>query len=179
MAMYLLANISILRYCSTSNSSLFLSEGSPCNSPCNSPSANDHCLQQAGDLQLDEPPATGSQKKQNYVSQSAVALRCRVMPPPCIKNPYLSTGLSVDLDMFCDRKSRSIGEVSLDSATTRCPMLFILFLIFFLQPLLFPPIFVMKFALFEWEPCDYFQDLFLMMAYLPNLSESYSNHEVL
>ncbi|KAM2672540.1 hypothetical protein EV1_008216 [Malus domestica] len=36
---------------------------------------------------MEKPTATEPRKKQNYVSQSAVALRCRVMPPPCLKNP--------------------------------------------------------------------------------------------
>lgn len=51
----------------------------------------------------------GSQKKRNYVSQSAVALRCRVTPPPCIRNPYNKT--SMVLDVFDDRRFKSTGEV--------------------------------------------------------------------
>ncbi|XP_020254629.1 wee1-like protein kinase [Asparagus officinalis] len=77
-------------------------EGSPCN-----PLLFGMILDPS--VELCKPPGTGSQKKQNYVSQSAVALRCRVMPPPCIKNPYLNTESSVDMDIFGDRKSRSTG----------------------------------------------------------------------
>ena len=112
---------------------LSLSEGSPCN-PL---SANVQFHQQASELQLDafgseelcKPSGTESQKRQNYVSQSAVALRCRVMPPPCIKNPYLNIGSSVDLDIFGDRRSRYIGEFSLNSAISCYSKQFILFMI--------------------------------------------------
>lgn len=84
-------------------------------------SASAHCLQQNGDVQLDafgqkelcKSSGTGSQKKQSYVSQSAVALRCRVMPPPCIKNLYLNTDSSVDQDIFGDMRPRPIGKKSL------------------------------------------------------------------
>lgn len=53
----------------------------------------------------------GSQKKKSYVSQSAVALRCRVMPPPCIKNPYLNSVSAIDVDIFCDRRSKLTGLI--------------------------------------------------------------------
>lgn len=38
------------------------------------------------DYRTPKPTASG---QKNYVSQSALALRARVMSPPCIKNPYL------------------------------------------------------------------------------------------
>lgn len=44
--------------------------------------------------------------KQGYVSQSAVALRCRVMPPPCMKNPYIKDASENDIDPFGDRRSK-------------------------------------------------------------------------
>ncbi|KAD1761764.1 hypothetical protein R6Q59_031903 [Mikania micrantha] len=44
--------------------------------------------------------------KQGYVSQSAVALRCRVMPPPCMKNPYIKDASENDVDPFGDRRSK-------------------------------------------------------------------------
>nr|XP_010940009.1 wee1-like protein kinase [Elaeis guineensis] len=88
-------------------------------SPCNSLSTNLHCTEQGAEVQLDalgpdelgegKSIQTRSQKKRNYVSQSAVALRCRVMPPPCIKNPYLSTVSSTNLDIFGDRRLKSTG----------------------------------------------------------------------
>ncbi|OAY70068.1 Wee1-like protein kinase [Ananas comosus] len=58
----------------------------------------------------------GSQKKKSYVSQSAVALRCRVMPPPCIKNPYLNSVSAIDVDIFCS--SPSVGCESLSRYRT-------------------------------------------------------------
>ncbi|XP_058087181.1 wee1-like protein kinase isoform X2 [Magnolia sinica] len=61
------------------------------------------------DVKATDPLVTGSQKKQNYVSQSAVALRCRVMPPICIKNPYLNETAVMDLDIFGNRRSKSTG----------------------------------------------------------------------
>ena len=49
------------------------------------------------------------QKKPNYISQSAVALRCRVMPPPCMKNPYLMDDSGVDIDPFGSSRSKCEG----------------------------------------------------------------------
>ncbi|XP_072960722.1 wee1-like protein kinase [Typha angustifolia] len=87
--------------------------------PGNSCPTNLPCFQQIADVHLDNFGSdeleeekmllNGSQKKQNYVSQSAVALRCRVMPPPCIKNPYMNASTSVDLEIFCDRRLKSTG----------------------------------------------------------------------
>ncbi|XP_020526066.1 wee1-like protein kinase isoform X2 [Amborella trichopoda] len=51
-------------------------------------------------------PMTESQKKK-HVSQSAVALRCRVMPPPCIKNPYAAQSFEMDVDTICPQRWRS------------------------------------------------------------------------
>lgn len=48
--------------------------------------------------------------KQGYVSQSAVALRCRVMPPPCMKNPYIKDASENDVDPFGDRRSKCAGR---------------------------------------------------------------------
>ncbi|KAG6593183.1 Wee1-like protein kinase, partial [Cucurbita argyrosperma subsp. sororia] len=45
-------------------------------------------------------------KKQNYVSQSAVALRCRVMPPPCMKNPYLNDASDIGVDPFGNQRTK-------------------------------------------------------------------------
>lgn len=65
----------------------------------------------ADDLQAAQPSASGPPNKKNYVSQSAVALRCRVMPPVCIKNPYLNETNEMDLDIFGSRRSKSTGTV--------------------------------------------------------------------
>ncbi|KAL3517463.1 hypothetical protein ACH5RR_020052 [Cinchona calisaya] len=50
-----------------------------------------------------------SGKIHSYVSQSAVALRCRVMPPPCIKNPYLQDASILDIDPFDNHRSKCAG----------------------------------------------------------------------
>ncbi|KAF0925065.1 hypothetical protein E2562_015362 [Oryza meyeriana var. granulata] len=50
-----------------------------------------------------------SHKRGSYVSQSAVALRCRVMPPPCIRNPYLNTDPQIDDTVFGGRQCKSSG----------------------------------------------------------------------
>ncbi|CAA0825492.1 Wee1-like protein kinase [Striga hermonthica] len=49
------------------------------------------------------------QKNRGYVSQSAVALRCRVMPPPCLKNPYLKDTLEFDSDPLDNQRSKCAG----------------------------------------------------------------------
>lgn len=56
---------------------------------------------------------TGQQKKRSYVSQSAIALRSRVTPPPCIRNPYMKETSSKVLDIFGDRRFKSTGSPSL------------------------------------------------------------------
>ncbi|KAA3475061.1 wee1-like protein kinase [Gossypium australe] len=58
---------------------------------------------------LEKTIIPGVQKTKNYVSQSAVALRCRVMPPPCIKNPYLKNASEVDTDPFGNQRSKCAG----------------------------------------------------------------------
>lgn len=52
-------------------------------------------------------------KKESYVSQSAVALRCRVMPPPCMKNPYLGDASDVGVDPFGNQRTKCAGIVQL------------------------------------------------------------------
>lgn len=49
------------------------------------------------------------QKSHSYVSHSAVALRCRVMPPPCIKNPYLRDTPETDKDPFSYQRLKCAG----------------------------------------------------------------------
>ncbi|KAL1825853.1 hypothetical protein ACET3Z_012631 [Daucus carota] len=56
-----------------------------------------------------QPISTDSQRNHSYVSQSAVALRCRVMPPPCMKNPYLMDDSGVDIDPFGSSRSKCEG----------------------------------------------------------------------
>lgn len=90
------------------------------NSPCKTLAPSLLCPQQTIELQngllgSDTTEEANSSryekpKKPNYVSQSAVALRCRVMPPPCVKNPYLKPTLANDLELFGDRRSKLAGK---------------------------------------------------------------------
>ncbi|XP_057965795.1 wee1-like protein kinase [Malania oleifera] len=65
----------------------------------------------ADEIKIEKAMPSGLQKP-NYVSQSAVALRCRVMPPPCIKNPYLEDASETDIDPFGSRRSKCTGFFS-------------------------------------------------------------------
>ncbi|XP_047943722.1 wee1-like protein kinase [Salvia hispanica] len=47
-----------------------------------------------------------------YVSQSVVALRCRVMPPPCLNNPYVKNALDFYADPFSNQRSKCAGYYS-------------------------------------------------------------------
>lgn len=73
--------------------------------------ANDTFGTDTDEVKLDKAVISGTQKIHNYVSQSAVALRCRVMPPPCIKNPYLMGASEMDLDPFGNQRSKCAGTV--------------------------------------------------------------------
>ncbi|KAG4958345.1 hypothetical protein AAZX31_13G012200 [Glycine max] len=52
---------------------------------------------------------TDKPKARNYVSRSAVALRCRVMPPPCIRNPFLKCLSEKEIDPFESQRSKFAG----------------------------------------------------------------------
>ncbi|XP_042459196.1 wee1-like protein kinase isoform X2 [Zingiber officinale] len=56
----------------------------------------------------------GQQKKRSYVSQSAIVLRSRVTPPPCIRNPYMKETSSKVLDIFGDRRFKSTVSIGGD-----------------------------------------------------------------
>ncbi|KAF3436413.1 hypothetical protein FNV43_RR23505 [Rhamnella rubrinervis] len=58
---------------------------------------------------IEKAAATGARRTHNYVSQTAVALRCRVMPPPCIKNPYMKDASEFDTDPFGNKRSKFAG----------------------------------------------------------------------
>ncbi|WJX79737.1 Mitosis inhibitor protein kinase wee1 [Trifolium repens] len=58
---------------------------------------------------VDKTIASGKPKAQNYVSQSAAALRCRAMPPPCISNPYLKDVSQKETDPFANQRSKCAG----------------------------------------------------------------------
>ncbi|KAJ8898830.1 hypothetical protein K2173_007255 [Erythroxylum novogranatense] len=64
-------------------------------------------------LRFEKSITTGYHKTPSFVPQSAVALRCRVMPPPCIKNPYLSDNSGVDADPFGNQRLKCAGILPL------------------------------------------------------------------
>ncbi|XP_057534243.1 wee1-like protein kinase isoform X2 [Amaranthus tricolor] len=51
-------------------------------------------------------------KGPSYVPQSAIALRCRVMPPPCLKNPYIKDAVEMDVDPFGSWRTKCSGYLS-------------------------------------------------------------------
>lgn len=56
--------------------------------------------------------ATALGKVPSYVPQSAIALRCRVMPPPCLKNPYIKDAVEMDVDPFGSWRTKCSGYLS-------------------------------------------------------------------
>ncbi|KAJ1392276.1 wee1-like protein kinase, partial [Sesbania bispinosa] len=60
----------------------------------------------AEEVAAEKTIAAGKPKAQNYVSHSAVALRCRIMPPPCIRNPYLKDASEKEIDPFGNQRSK-------------------------------------------------------------------------
>lgn len=65
------------------------------------------------DINMNNKSVQTGQQKRSYVSQSAIALRSRVTPPPCIRNPYIKETSSKVLDIFGDRRFKSTGSPSL------------------------------------------------------------------
>ncbi|CAK7348267.1 unnamed protein product [Dovyalis caffra] len=61
------------------------------------------------EMMIEKTITIETKKPSNYVSQSAVSLRCRIMPPPCIKNPYLTGDLEVGIDPFGNQRSKCAG----------------------------------------------------------------------
>ncbi|XP_039154644.1 LOW QUALITY PROTEIN: wee1-like protein kinase [Eucalyptus grandis] len=64
------------------------------------------------EAKIEKKVSNGKQQTHSYVPQSAIALRCRVMPPPCIRNPYLSDALETDIDPFGNQRSKCAGLFS-------------------------------------------------------------------
>ncbi|KAK4779816.1 hypothetical protein SAY87_015922 [Trapa incisa] len=58
---------------------------------------------------LEKASANNDNTVHRYVPQSAVALRCRAMPPPCFKNPYLNEASDLYIDPFSNRRSKCAG----------------------------------------------------------------------
>lgn len=65
-----------------------------------------------------------SGKTHRYVSQSAVALRCRVMPPPCVRNPYLKDSSELDRDPYDNHRSKCAGTDSISFVINQMQVLF-------------------------------------------------------
>ncbi|XP_061369393.1 wee1-like protein kinase [Gastrolobium bilobum] len=63
----------------------------------------------AEEVAVEKTISAGKLKAQNYISHSAVALRCRVMPPPCIRNPYLKDVSEKEADPFGNQRSKCAG----------------------------------------------------------------------
>ncbi|KAI4301375.1 hypothetical protein L6164_034660 [Bauhinia variegata] len=63
----------------------------------------------ADEVDTEKTIGAGKPKTQNYVSHSAVALRCRVMPPPCIRNPYMKDACEKNTDPFGYQRSKCAG----------------------------------------------------------------------
>lgn len=61
------------------------------------------------EAKIEKKMSNGKQQRHSYVPQSAIALRCRVMPPPCIRNPYLSDVTDTDIDPFGNQRSKCAG----------------------------------------------------------------------
>ena len=61
------------------------------------------------DIDIDDTTVSEVKKTPNFVSQSAVALRCRVMPPPCFKNPYVKDASQMEIDPFGNQRSKCAG----------------------------------------------------------------------
>lgn len=61
------------------------------------------------EIEIENSALSEVRKTTNYVSQSAVALRCRVMPPPCFKNPYLKDASQMDIDPYGNQRSKCAG----------------------------------------------------------------------
>ncbi|KAH0866718.1 hypothetical protein HID58_083929 [Brassica napus] len=66
--------------------------------------------QEHGDIDTDEVMVDKIQANQTertgYVTQTAVALRSRVMPPPCLKNPYVMNDSETATDPFGYQRSK-------------------------------------------------------------------------
>lgn len=54
-------------------------------------------------------------ERTGYVSHTAVALRSRVMPPPCLRNPYVINESDTATDPFGYQRSKCASELFLPS----------------------------------------------------------------
>ncbi|KAL2945467.1 Wee1-like protein kinase, partial [Bienertia sinuspersici] len=91
------------------------------NCHCKSPASmldDQHTVELSTDpLNMDEKKtettiATALKKGPSVIPQSAIALRCRVMPPPCLKNPYIKDAVEIDVDPFGSWRTKCPGYLS-------------------------------------------------------------------
>lgn len=59
---------------------------------------------------MEDKPQGNQTERTGYVSQTAVALRCRVMPPPCLKNPYVMNESETATDPFGNQRSKCASK---------------------------------------------------------------------
>lgn len=66
--------------------------------------------QENDDVDTNEIMEGNQSERTGYVSQTAVALRCRVMPPPCVKNPYVMNESETATDPFGNQRSKCASK---------------------------------------------------------------------
>lgn len=69
----------------------------------------------ADEFAFEKTIAAAKPKGQNYVSQSAIALRFRVMPPPCFRNPFLEDVTEKEIDPFGNQRLKCAGMILVSS----------------------------------------------------------------
>ncbi|XP_018447732.1 wee1-like protein kinase isoform X2 [Raphanus sativus] len=91
--------------CPTSPVKLTTAKSKRCRQDSTWPSKYRLDEQENDDIGTDEIMADDTERT-GYVSRTAVALRCRVMPPPCLKNPYLMNESDTATDPFGYQRSK-------------------------------------------------------------------------
>ncbi|XP_054800919.1 wee1-like protein kinase isoform X2 [Prosopis cineraria] len=66
----------------------------------------------ADEVDIEKLISTGKPKAQNYLSHSVIALRSRVISPPCFRNPYLKDALNKDKVPYGNQRSKYAGLFS-------------------------------------------------------------------
>jgi len=72
----------------------------------------------ADEFAFEKTIAAAKPNGQNYVSQSAIALRFGVMPPPCFRNPFLNNVTDEEIDPFRNQRLKCAGVILVSSFTT-------------------------------------------------------------
>lgn len=79
----------------------------------------------ADEVDIEKLIAADKPKAQNYISHSVIALRSRVMPPPCIRNPYIKDTLEKDTDVYGNQRSKYAGTVLVSSLISSFILIFV------------------------------------------------------